>query len=266
MNKSGPFDLQNRTALVTGAGQGVGRAIAISLAKNGAGAIAVNDVDAERAESVAAEIQAMGVQAAAIVADVTDLDAVRRGVATATDRFGAISILVNNAGNAGAAVFPQLRYFWETDPDQWRRFIDVNLYGVMNCCHAVLPAMIERRYGRVVTIISDSSRNIEPRLSDYAAAKAGAAGFTRGLAADAAAFGITANCISIASLLPGMAPDELKEFLASDRSRRQLSKYAIRRYGRVEDIVGTVLLLCSDASAWTTGQTYPVNGGYSPSL
>lgn len=261
------FDLKGRTALVTGAGQGVGRAIAIGLASNGAGAIIVNDFFAERAEAVVAELRAMGVKAEAMVADVTDLDGLRTALATCTGAVGPVTILVNNAGNGGAKGYPgELPLFWETDPARWRRFVDVNLYGVMNCCHTVLPGMIEQGQGRVVTIISDASRTIEPRQADYAAAKAGAAGFMRGLAADAARFGVTANCVAISTITPALPPEHLESFLASDQSKRQLAHYPIRRYGEPEDIVGMTVLLCSDAAGWITGQTYPVNGGYSPAL
>lgn len=261
------FDLKGRVALVTGAGQGVGRAIALGLAQQGAGGLIVNDFHADRAEAVVNEIHALGVAAVPMVADVTDLDAVRAGIAVGEAALGSLAILVNNAGNGGPDGYPgELPLFWQTDPARWRRFIDVNLFGVMNCCHAALPGMTERGYGRIVTITSDAARNIEPRQADYAAAKAGAAGFMRGIAADAARFGVTANAVAISTIMPTMAPDDLATFLASEQSRRQVSRYPIRRYGQGEDIVGMVVLLCSDASGWTTGQTYPVNGGYSPSL
>lgn len=267
MDSKTMFDLKKRTALVTGAGQGVGRAIALGLARNGAGAVIVNDAIAERAEAVASEVRALGVTAQAMVADVTDLENLSRSVQQTIAALGPISILVNNAGNGGTGGYPpELPLFWETDPARWRRFVDVNLFGVMNCCHAVLPGMVTQGYGRVVTITSDASRAIEPRQADYAAAKAGAAGFMRGLAADAARFGVTANCVAIATIMPALPPEQLDAFLASDQSRRQLARYPIRRYGQAEDIVGTTVLLCSDAASWITGQTYPVNGGYSPAL
>ena len=267
MDQASMFDLGQRVALVTGAGQGVGRAIALGLARHGAGAVIVNDFHADRAAAVAAEIAALRVTALAMVADVTDLDGFKAALAPCTAAIGAVSILVNNAGNGGPDGYPsELPLFWQTDPARWRRFVDVNLYGVMNCCHAVLPGMVEQGYGRVVTITSDASRAIEPRQADYAAAKAGAAGFMRGLAADAARFGVTANCVAIATIVPNMPAEQLEAFLASDQSKRQLARYPIRRYGQPDDIVGLTVLLCSDAAGWITGQTYPVNGGYSPAL
>lgn len=260
------FDLGGRVAMVTGAGQGVGRAIAHALGAFGAGGLIVNDFDANRAAQVVEELAAKGVKAAAMVADVSDHAQIRARVAELAAALGPIDILVNNAGNFGTSAWPDRQgFFWETSPERWQQFIGVNLYGVMNCCHAVLPGMVERGYGRIVTITSDAARNLEGRSADYAAAKAGAAGFMRSLAADAARFGITANCVALATILPEMAPTQLADYLATPRAHAQLSRYAIRRFGRPDDVVGTVVMLCSDAASWTTGQTYPVNGGYSSS-
>jgi NAD(P)-dependent dehydrogenase (short-subunit alcohol dehydrogenase family) len=261
------FDLKSRVAMVTGAGQGVGRGIALAFAEAGAGGIVVNDFHAERAQAVAAEIEALGVKAHAMVADVGDLDQVRAGIAAAEAALGPIAILLNNAGNGGPDGFPrEMPLFWETDPARWRQFLHVNLFGVMNCCHALLPGMVARGYGRIATIISDAARTLAPRQADYAAAKAGAAGFMRGIAADGARHGITANSIAIASMRLAVPEAEWQAFLATDRTKAQLSRYAIRRYGVPEDIAGAALLLCSDAGAWITGQTYAVDGGYGVSL
>lgn len=261
------FDLKGRIAMVTGAGQSIGRGIALAFAEAGAGGIVVNDFHADRAEAVVAEIEARGVKARAMIADVGDLEQVRAGIAQAEAALGPIAILVNNAGNGGPDGFPrEMPLFWETDPARWHRFLHVNLFGVMNCCHALLPGMTARGYGRIATIISDAARTLEPRQADYAAAKAGAAGFMRGIAADAARYGVTANSIAIASMRVPMPDAEWQAFLALDRTRTQLARYAIRRYGLPEDIAGTALLLCSDAGAWITGQTYAVDGGYGVSL
>lgn len=265
MRASNLFDLKGRVALVTGAGQGLGRAIAHVLAENGAGGIVVNDFDAARAEAVAEEIRTGGTPAAAMACDVGRISDVRTGLAAAVAEVGPVAILVNNAGNAGPGGFSAgMPLFWETDPDDWSRFLDVNLLGVMNCAHAVLPGMVERGYGRIVTIVSDAGRNIEARQAAYAAAKAGAAGFMRALAADAARFGVTANSVAISSLQ--LPPGRHEAHMASERGKAQFARYAIRRPGLPGDVVGTVLLLCSDAASWTTGQVYPVNGGYTAAL
>lgn len=267
MGASTLFDLKGRVAMVTGAGQGVGRGIALALAGSGAGGIVVNDFHADRAKAVVAEIEALGVRAHAMVGDVGDLAEVRAGVAAAADALGTISILVNNAGNGGPDGFPRaMPLFWESDPAEWDRFFHVNMFGVMNCCHSVLPAMVAQHYGRIVTIVSDAGRTIEGRQAAYAAAKAGAAGLMRGIAADAARFGVTANSIAISSMRAAMTDEQLAEYQASDRYKAQMAHYTIRRTGLPEDIAGTALLLCSDASSWITGQVYPVDGGYSSAL
>jgi 3-oxoacyl-[acyl-carrier protein] reductase len=182
----------------------------------------------------------------------------------ARSALGPITILVNNAGNAGPnATIGHTQYFWQTDPADWDRYFSTNLRGVMNCCHVALPGMVEAKRGRVVTIVSDSGRVGEPRLTVYSAAKAGAAGFMRSLAKEAGRFGITCNAISLSSLEPALPPEQLAQFLQSETARAQLSRYTIRRYGKPEDVAALTLFLCSDAASWITGQTYPLNGGYS---
>ena len=261
-----PLDLGGQVAFVTGAGQSAGRGIALALAKHNAGGVAVNDYYADRAEAVVAEIKALGVAAVAVPADVSDLQAVRAAVGKAGEALGRpVTLLVNNAGNAGPTnQIGREPAFWEVDPAEWDKFFRTNLYGVMNCCHAAIPDMIKAGKGRIVTIVSDAGRIGEPNLAPYCAAKAGAAGFMRSIAKELGRCGVTANSISISTLQPFL-DDERKaaEFLESEQAKRQLNRYLIRRYGRPDDIAAMALFLCSDAASWITGQTYPVNGGYS---
>jgi NAD(P)-dependent dehydrogenase (short-subunit alcohol dehydrogenase family) len=258
------LDLKGQVALVTGAGQGAGRGIAHTLARHNAGGVAVNDYVLERAEAVAAEIEALGVKAAAVQADVGDRSSVAAAFETARAALGPVTILVNNAGNAGPkTTMGRSPPFWETDPGDWDRFFRTNLFGVMNCCHVALPQMIAQQRGRIVTIVSDAGRIGEARLAAYAAAKAGAAGFVRSIAKEAGRYGITCNAISLSTLAPAMQPEKLAAFMASDPIKAQLSRYTIRRFGTSDDVAAMVLFLCSDAAEWITGQTYPVNGGYS---
>ncbi len=258
------LDLGGQGALVSGAGQGAGRGIALMLARHNAGGVAVNDFVVERSEAVAAEIAALGVRAVAVQADVGEHASVVAAFAKARAALGPITILVNNAGNAGpAATMGYSPLFWETSPSDWDRFFRTNLQGVMNCCHVALPEMVAHKRGRIVTIVSDSGRIGEPRLAAYAAAKAGAAGFVRSIAKEAGRFGITCNAISLSTLEPPMSESQLAQFLASDQSKAQLSRYTIRRYGKPDDVAAMTLFLCSEAASWITGQTYPVNGGYS---
>jgi 3-oxoacyl-[acyl-carrier protein] reductase len=261
------LDLGGRVALVTGAGQGVGRQIALHLAAHNAGGVAVNDYVLDRAEVVAAEIKAAGGKALPVQADVSNLDSVKAMVAKAEKEFGQkVGVLVNNAGNAGANPSPELRKpFWETGPETWNSFIGVNLYGVKNCAAAVIPGMIERKApGRIITIISDAGRWGDSGLEIYAGAKAGAAGFTRAVARTLGRYGITANAVAIALTATPAVEARLKG--DPEVLKRTLEKYVIRRPGRPDDIANMVLFLASDASSWITGQTYPVNGGFTFAL
>jgi len=259
-----PLDLNGQVAFVTGAGQGAGRGIALMMARHNASGVAVNDFVLERATAVAEEIKAMGVSAVPVQADVGDHASVEAAMNVAREALGPITLLVNNAGNAGPSA--DMGYsppFWETSPDDWDRFFHTNMQGVMNCCHLAIPDMVKAGKGRIVTIVSDSGRVGEQRLAAYSAAKAAAAGFMRSIARETGRYGITANSISLSTLEPPMSEEQLEAFYANDKVKAQLSRYTIRRFGQPEDVAGMTVFLCSDAASWITGQTYPVNGGYS---
>lgn len=261
------IDLGGQVAVVTGAGQNAGRAIALELAKHNCGGVAVNDFVAERAEAVAEEIRAMGVPAMAAPFDVCDLEAAKAANAAITEKLGAATVLVNNAGMAGpGGSLRPTQNFWEEDPANWQRYLGTNLYGVYNCCFAFIPNMVEARRGRIVTIVSDSGRTGEPRLAVYASAKAGAQGFIRSIAKELGRYGVTSNAVSLSSLMPDMPEEKLAEVMQSEHAKKQLSNYTIRRYGKSTDVAALVTFLCSDAASWITGQTYPLNGGYAPSM
>ena len=255
-----------RVALVTGAGQGVGRRVALDLSSAGvANVVVVNDVRAEAAQAVADEVKAAGGNAVAAVFDVTDFDAVIGAFKPVTDSLGGVDILVNNAGNSGTAGMTQdSSKFWETQPADWRPWLDVNLFGVLNCTRAALPGMVERRYGRIVTVISDAARVGEPDLVVYSGAKAGAAGFTRAVGRAVGRFGITANCVALgATNTPTV---NMLADLDEVTSRKLLSKYAIKRFGEPEDGAAAIVFLAAESAGWITTQTLPVNGGYSSAL
>jgi 2-hydroxycyclohexanecarboxyl-CoA dehydrogenase len=249
------FDLSGRVALVTGAGQNVGAEIARLLASRGA-AVAVNDMFDERAQAVAAAIRDSGASAAGFEADVTDLDDVRTMVTAVERDLGPIDILVNNAGVPPSTQW-DLIPFHETSPDSWTAWVDLNLYGVLNCCHAVVGGMAERGWGRVVTIVSDAGRTGEGLMAVYCAAKAGAAGFSRSIAKELAPRGVTANAVALGTLGPPDGDPAIIERLARH--------YPVGRIGAPTDIAPAVLWLASDEAAWVTGQTIPVNGGYATS-
>jgi NAD(P)-dependent dehydrogenase (short-subunit alcohol dehydrogenase family) len=234
--------LEGRVALVTGAGQGVGAGIAKALAAEGA-QVVVNDLHRDRAESVASEI---GGSARAVAADVTDLDAVRAMVAG----IGAVDVLVNNAGVPEGFA---LKRFREMEAEEWDKFIRLNLYGVLHCTSAVVDGMVDRGWGRIVTISSEAGRiGVGFGISIYGAAKAGAVGFSHHLATELIGTGVTVNCLSLGLMQTG-----------SEDARRPPPPTA--RLGRPEDVAAAVVYLASDAAEWVTGQTLPVNGGHTTS-
>jgi 2-hydroxycyclohexanecarboxyl-CoA dehydrogenase len=254
------LDLQGRIGLVTGAGQGVGREVALHFARHNAGGVVINDFHLERAQAVAGEVEGIGCPALAVACDVTDYEAVRAMHTDAEAAFGQVDILINNAGNAGAdASIVDQRRFWETEPEDWQRWIGANFFGVLNCARAAVPGMMSRKYGRVITVTSDAGRVGEPRLAVYSGAKAGAAGFMRALAREAGQGNVTCNCVAL-SFIATPATDEVLE--DGDLVNRMLRSYVIRRPGEPRDAANLILFLASDAASWVTGQTYPVNGGY----
>jgi len=258
------LDLNGRVGLVTGAGQGVGRAVALRFAENNAKGVVVNDFRLERAEQVAGEVEKLGVKALAAQCDVTNFASVTAMFEKARATFGQVDILVNNAGNAGADPSAVARKsFWEQEPKDWEPFLGTNLFGVLNCVRVAGPAMIANKYGKIVTVISDAGRVGEPNLEIYSGAKAGAAGFMRAIAKDLGRTGITANCVAL-----GATRTPAIERATSDPEavKRMLKVYQIKRIGEPEDAANMILFLSSDASSWITGQTIPVNGGYSFAL
>jgi 3-oxoacyl-[acyl-carrier protein] reductase len=250
-----------RTALITGAGAGVGRAIAIQMARAGAD-IWVNDLDRDGAESVCAEIEREGGTARPVLADVCDGDSVARMAGTT----GPLDILVNNAGTGVRSWTKSVRLvpFVETGPADWDPVIRVNLAGVLHVTRSYLPAMLERRWGRVLVIVSDAGRRGERKQVVYGAAKAAAMGFARGLAAEVGRDGVTVNCIALGSMKHSALADAIDA--DPDLEAKLARAYPVGRLGHVEDPAPLAVLLCSDAAEWITGQVYPVDGGYAPAL
>ncbi len=240
------FDLSARTALVTGAGQNVGAGIAGALAAQGA-TVVVNDVVGDRADATAAAIRDAGGSATTSVFDVTDLDA----VASAVQSIGTVDILVNNAGNGGVQGMP-VTPFVEMAPEQWEGPIQVNLYGVLHCCRATVPAMVDRGWGRVITISSGAATGgVNIGVSPYSAGKGGGLAFTRTLALEIARSGVTANSLALG--LMGMPDPTITEHLART--------IPVGRTGTPEDIGAACVWLASEESSWVTAQTIQINGG-----
>ncbi len=250
------LDLTGRRVLVTGSGQGVGRGIAHGFGAAGA-EVVVNDLVEDRAATVVDEIRAAGGSAVASVFDVTDYDAVTAAIGA----LDGVDVLVNNAGNAGAEGWSDRGEFVETKPADWEPFLRVNLYGVMHCTRAVLPGMVAKGWGRVITIVSDAARTGEKHQAAYSAAKAGAAGLTRALAVETGRHGITVNAIAL-----GTMRTPISEGVWSDpdnpRAKDMMRRYAVRRPGLPEDVAALAVFLATPRASWITGQTYPLNGGY----
>ena len=244
------FDLTGHVALVTGAGQNVGAGIARALAAQGA-ALVVNDFHADRALRVAEEINQAGGQAVAIAFDVTDLAEVIAGFDQATARLGHVDVLVNNAGTGGPTEPMPMAQFADMAADKWAPIIAVNLFGPMNCAKAAIGSMIDRQWGRVITISSGAGQiGMNIGVSPYAAGKAGASGFMRHLAIENAKHGVTVNTISLGLVRddPGMV-----EALAKT--------IPVGRMGTPTDVGALAVYLASDEASWLTGQTIGLNGG-----
>jgi NAD(P)-dependent dehydrogenase (short-subunit alcohol dehydrogenase family) len=252
-----------RVALITGGARGIGYAAARFLAKEGA-KIALIDIDDARVrQSADALARETGCEAIGFRTDISALDDVKAMADRVKTRFGRIDALINSA-----AVLDD-KQFLESGPADWRRMIDVCLYGPMNCLHAVLPGMTEQGYGRVVCMASDSARLGQARLSYYAAAKAGVIALVKSIAQEVGARGVTLNVVS-----PGATNTELRqEREASLRGQMGEEKYArrvqsvlkmypTRRLGEPDDIAAMIAFLVSDRAAWITGQVVSVNGGY----
>jgi 3-oxoacyl-[acyl-carrier protein] reductase len=255
------FELEGKRILITGAGQGVGEGIARMLASTGA-EILVNDYFPERAEAVAGGIAAEGGVARPLSFDVTNHGAVRAAVESA----GGVDVLVNNAGNAGAEGFGALANFVETAPEDWAKYFAVNLTGVMNCVHAALPSMIDAQWGRIVTIVSDAARIGDAQMAAYCAAKAGAAGFCRAIAREVARYAITVNNIALGTMRTPLTAAFYDDPAHADRVKAIMADYLVRRPGDPDDAAWMVATLVSPRASWITGQTIPVNGGYSFAL
>ncbi len=243
------FELTGRAALVTGGGQNQGAGISRILAAQGA-AVAVNDLFEDRAQTIADELAATGAKAIAAPFDVTDIESVRAGIAKAESALGPIDVLVNNAGVPPGMGVTQ---FHDTEPADWQKYIDLNVYGVMNCSHAVIGGMRERGFGRIITISSGAGQTgLSLGVSPYAAGKGGQIAFMRHLAIENAGAGITANTVSLGL----MSNTE-----GSDETAGMARSIPVGRLGRPSDVGAAVAFLASNEAEWITGQTIGVNGG-----
>jgi 3-oxoacyl-[acyl-carrier protein] reductase len=248
------MQLEGRVAVVTGSGRGIGRAALYALAREGA-KVVVTDIDAESVEQTTRALREAGYDALGIAADVCDSGAVDHLAAQATAVFGKIDILVNNAG------FTRDKYLTKMPEADWDAVVDTILKGAFLCTKAVLPSMIEQRWGRIINISSRAHLG-NPGQANYAAAKAGLIGFTRALSFEQGKYNITANAIA-----PGFVETELVKALPTYERLRDaaLARNPIPRLGTPEDIADAITYLASERAGYITGEILHVTGGrYAP--
>ena len=243
------IDLKRRNAIVTGAAQGIGRAIAERLLASGA-AVSLWDRDAELLNATARELTHAGEVSTAVV-DVTDADDVAGAFASAVERHRAVDIMVNNAGIAGPTM-PS----WEYPLEEWRSVVDVDLNGVYYCCRAALPHMRERNYGRVVNVASIAGKEGNPNAAAYSAAKAGVIALTKSLAKETADRNIAVNCIT-----PAAAKTRIFDQISQTHIDYMLSKIPRGRFLALDEAAAMVAWVVSEENSFTTGAVFDLSGG-----
>lgn len=249
------LQLAGKNVLVTGAGQGLGRALGLGFAHEGANVAFHYNSSAAGAEKSAAEAAELGVEAIAVGGDLREAAAVAAIVERTESALGPIDVLVNNS-----AVTKKQR-FLESTPEDWAPQIDVTVTGTLQLTHAVAKRMAERGNGSIVNLMGDSGRVGESGLLVTATARSTTVGLTRSLAKELARFGIRSNAVSLA-LVRTDSFDAHAGTPEAEQMKKILAQYPLRRVGHPDDIVPMVLLLASPLSSWTTGQVVSVNGGY----
>jgi 3-oxoacyl-[acyl-carrier protein] reductase len=241
--------LKDKVAFVTGAAQGIGRAIAFSLAREGA-SIIVSDINLEMAQQTAGEIEKTGVKTAALKTNVADFAEAEASVKSAKEVFGKIDILVNNAGITKDTLLLRMK------PEDWNAVIAVNLTGVFNMTKAVSSLMTKQRSGKIVNISSIVGQMGNAGQTNYAASKAGVIGMTKTIARELAGRGICVNAVA-----PGFIDTAMTQKLPEEVKNTMLSQIPMAKLGTPEDIASAVLFLASSDSDYITGQVLAVNGG-----
>ena len=244
------MNLSGKVAIVTGAGQGIGRAIAIRFAQAGADVVLV-DIDLVSIKEVAQAIDALECQALPIQADVSKRDQIQDMVQQTLSTLNQIDILVNNAGIAGKTA-----PLTELEEADWDRVIDLNLKGVFLCCKAVIDHMIQRRYGKIVSVASIAGKEGNPTLIPYSASKAGVICLTKALAKEVTAHNICVNCVS-----PAVIETSILKQVSQSTIDYMVSKIPLGRMGKPEEVAAVVHFLASDDASFVTGQCYDVSGG-----
>lgn len=244
------MDLSGKVAVVTGASRGIGRAVAVELAKNGASVVVNYAGNAVAAEETASTIRGLGSEALVVGTNVADQDQVNDMIKQTLNKFGRIDILVNNAGITRDNLLPRMR------EDDWDNVINVNLKGAYNCARAVMRPMLKARWGRIINISSVVGLYGNPGQANYAAAKAGLIGFSKSLARELGSRNITVNAVA-----PGYIATDMTAGLPEEAKTQMLSSVALGRLGTPEEIASVVAFLAGNAAGYITGQVIVVDGG-----
>ncbi len=241
--------LSGKTALVTGASRGIGRAIATTLARHGAKVI-VTATTLEGASTTVEAIVGAGGSATAVALNVADDQSVAATMAEVLKEHATIPLLVNNAGITRDNLLMRMKL------EDWNEVIDTNLSGIYRVCRSLVPSMVKARYGRIVNITSVVSRSGNPGQANYAAAKSGIEGFSRSLARELASRNITVNCVA-----PGFIDTDMTQSLTEAQREALLTQVPLKRLGTPDDVAAGVAYLVSDAASYVTGITLDINGG-----
>jgi 3-oxoacyl-[acyl-carrier protein] reductase len=241
--------MTNRTAFVTGASRGIGRAIALALGKAGA-RIVVASNEPENNEKVAAEIREAGGEAVTVYLDLTSPDSVKEAFGTALEQFRHIDILVNNAGVTKDGLAVRMKQ------GDWDLVLNINLRGAFLAAQQALPGMMKERWGRIINIASVVGQSGNPGQANYVASKAGIIGLTKALAQEVGSRNITVNAIA-----PGFIETDMTAKLTPEQRQGMLARVPLKRGGQPEDVAAAVKFLASDDAAYITGHVLAVNGG-----
>ena len=258
------LNLADKTVIVTGGASNIGRAIVMAFASEKSNVV-IADIDEKQGQRVAKEAPSLGGKVTAIKTDVTNLDSVEAVVNRTLEQFGRLDILVNNVG------WTSDRLFIEKPMSELEKEVNINLWGVINCTRAVLSHMIERKYGKIISIGSDAGRMGEYREAVYAACKGGVIALSKALARELGRYSININVVC-----PGVTVPENPEFAGEfsmwkgpmaqvftpEAQEKAARAYPLRRLGKPEDIAGAVVFLASDKASFMTGQTISISGGY----
>jgi len=243
------MNLQGKTALVTGAGQGIGKTIALELARHGADII-IADINEAALNEVIREIEGLGRQALPLKVNVTSLAECDEMIKKAQEKFGRIDILVNNAGITRDTVLLRMK------EEQWDQVISVNLKGTFNCTKAAIRSMFKNKYGRIINISSVTGAMGNPGQANYSASKAAVMGFTKAVAREYAHCGITVNAVA-----PGFIRTAMTDAIPEKEREAMINMIPAKQLGTPEDVANLVCFLASDIAGYITGQVIHINGG-----